>query len=116
MDRLAERRCEPCRADSTAVSADERADLLAELPGWEIQPEAGVPVLKKAFKFTNFVKALAFANGVGDLAEAEDHHPRLIVEWGRVEVAWWTHSIGGLHQNDFILAARCERLFVSKPG
>ena len=116
MGDLAGRRCEPCRGDSPAVGADDRADLLAELPGWEIAPEAGMPVLKKSFGFPNFVKALAFTNGVGELAEAEDHHPRLVVEWGRVEVAWWTHAIGGLHQNDFILAARTERLFAGRPG
>jgi 4a-hydroxytetrahydrobiopterin dehydratase len=98
------------------VGSAESRSLLAALPGWEIREEAGIPVLFKEFRFPHFASALAFANAVGALAEAEDHHPRLVVEWGRVEVAWWTHAIGGLHMNDFILAARSEALAVVAPA
>jgi 4a-hydroxytetrahydrobiopterin dehydratase len=110
MTDLASRKCVPCRSDSPAVAGAERAELLAELPGWETREEAGTPVLCKRFRFPDFAGALAFVNAVGELAEAEDHHPRLVLEWGSVEVAWWTHSIRGLHLNDFILAARSEAL------
>jgi 4a-hydroxytetrahydrobiopterin dehydratase len=59
----------------------------------------------------NCVQALQFTNQVGDLAEAEDHHPALLTEWGKVTVTLWTHSIGGLHRNDFIMAAKTDRLY-----
>jgi len=108
MTDLATRRCEPCRSDSPALGADQWPALLAALPAWRIQQADSVPVLSRMFRFADFAAALAFACAVGALAEAADHHPRLVVEWGRVEVSWWTHAIGGLHLNDFILAARCD--------
>jgi 4a-hydroxytetrahydrobiopterin dehydratase len=70
----------------------------------------GVAQLTKTYPLADFVSALDLANRIGALAEAEDHHPRLEVQWGSLVVAWWTHSIAGLHMNDFILAARCEEL------
>jgi 4a-hydroxytetrahydrobiopterin dehydratase len=110
MQDLAEQRCEPCSGDSPAVPESEWPSLLAALPEWAVAREAGTPVLSRTYRFRNFVGALEFANAVGELAEAEDHHPRLTVEYGRVNVAWWTHAIGGLHRNDFIMAARTDRL------
>jgi 4a-hydroxytetrahydrobiopterin dehydratase len=115
MNRLADTPCEPCHGDSPAVAREDWPPLLAELPGWEIRSEAGTPVLIRRYRFADFAAALAFANAVGALAEAENHHPRLVVEWGQVEVSWWTHAIGGLHQNDFILAAR-TRLAAARLG
>lgn len=76
------------------------------LPGWEIAQVDGIDVLSGTFTFATFRAALDFANRVGDLADAADHHPELVVEWGRARVRWWTHTIGGLHRNDFIMAAR----------
>ena len=70
----------------------------------------GVKQLQRVFRFRNFQAALAFTNRVGALAEAQGHHPLLITEWGRVTVCWWTHKIGGLHLNDFIMAARTDTL------
>ncbi|MBX3706448.1 MAG: 4a-hydroxytetrahydrobiopterin dehydratase [Pseudomonadales bacterium] len=110
MSDLARQVCEPCRADSPRVEPAECTRLLAELPGWVIEHEGNVPVLQKTFRCRDFRAALEIANRIGDLADAEDHHPRLVVEWGRVAVAWWTHAIGGLHRNDFIMAARTEAL------
>ncbi|HSE95394.1 MAG TPA: 4a-hydroxytetrahydrobiopterin dehydratase, partial [Methylomirabilota bacterium] len=60
--------------------------------------------------FPTFVAALDFTNRVGALAEAEGHHPALLTEWGRVTVSWWTHAIRGLHRNDFVMAAKTDRL------
>lgn len=108
MSELADRKCQPCRADSPPVAASQRPALLAQLAGWSIEQAAGMDQLRAQFTFTNFAKALAFANRVGELAEAADHHPRIVLEWGKVEVRWWTHSIGGLHENDFIMAARTD--------
>jgi 4a-hydroxytetrahydrobiopterin dehydratase len=70
----------------------------------------GIKSLERAFKFGDFAQALAFTNKVGEQAEEEGHHPALLTEWGKVTVSWWTHKIGGLHQNDFIMAARTDEL------
>lgn len=103
---LAGETCEACRPGSPTVGAEEAAGLLALLPGWEIVAADGMDVLSAAFTFDTFRAALEFANRVGDLADAADHHPEIVVEWGRARVRWWTHTIKGLHRNDFIMAAR----------
>lgn len=108
MSELADRNCQLCRADSPPVAASKRPALLAQLAGWSIEQVAGMDQLRAQFAFANFAEALAFANRVGELAEAADHHPRIVLEWGKVEVRWWTHAIGGLHENDFIMAARTD--------
>ena len=105
---LAAEQCQPCRADSPRVEAEEAQVLAASLPNWRVVDVDGMPQLHAAFGFDDFAAALAFVDQVGALAEAADHHPRIVLEWGRVEVAWWTHAIGGLHRNDFIMAARCD--------
>lgn len=107
---LAAESCEACRPDSPRVGTAEAAKLLDGLPGWSIQ-QADTERLAATFTFPDFATALAFANRVGALAEAADHHPMLVVEWGRVRVCWWTHAIGGLHRNDFVLAARTSLAF-----
>ena len=107
---LASETCEACRADSPRVGAEEARELLREIPEWSVIEQEGVPRLQRVYAFKNFVSALDFTNTVGRIAEEAQHHPLLITEWGRVTVQWWTHSIGGLHRNDFILAARTDRL------
>lgn len=111
MSALVEQRCEACRADSPVVSESKRAELLTELREWACEPVAGVDQLIAHFSFEDFVSGLTFVQRVADIAEAENHHPRLVLEWGRVEVSWWTHTIRGLHMNDFILAARTSALY-----
>ncbi|MDV2079441.1 4a-hydroxytetrahydrobiopterin dehydratase [Marinobacter xestospongiae] len=110
MSNLKEQACEACRADAPKVSGAERSALLKEVPDWEVVELDGELQLRRVFTFANFAEALAFANRVGDLAEAEGHHPALLVEWGKVTARWWTHKIGGLHRNDFIMAARTDAL------
>lgn len=105
---LAAEQCQPCRADSPRVEAEEAQAFAASLPNWRVVDVDGMPQLHAAFRFADFAAALAFVDQVGALAEAADHHPRIVLEWGRVEVAWWTHAIGGLHRNDFVMAARCD--------
>ena len=73
--------------------------------------ESGVQKLSWVFRFPNFSSAMAFTDSVGRQAESEGHHPRLITEWGRVTLAWWTHKIHGLHRNDFIMAAKSDSLY-----
>ncbi|HSH42279.1 MAG TPA: 4a-hydroxytetrahydrobiopterin dehydratase, partial [Arenicellales bacterium] len=83
---------------------------MAELPDWEIVEAAGVKQLRRQYKLKNFAEALAFANRVGEIAEQEDHHPSILVEYGKVTLTWYTHKIKGLHVNDFIMAARSDEL------
>ncbi|HEY5680733.1 MAG TPA: 4a-hydroxytetrahydrobiopterin dehydratase [Pseudomonadales bacterium] len=108
--RLAEMRCEPCRGDSPAVAPDAREAMLAELTGWRVDVVDEVPRLSRTYQTADFAAALGLANTIGEMADSEDHHPQLVVEWGRLQVSWWTHAIGGLHMNDFVLAARCDEL------
>jgi len=86
----------------------ELADLL---PEWQTAERNGIPYLERVFKFKNFIQALEFTNNVGEIAEAENHHPALLTEWGQVTVTWWTRAVKGLHRNDFIMAARTDLLF-----
>ena len=108
---LARERCVACRRDSPKVTEQEVAELQPVVPEWRLFEEEGMKRLDRTFKFDDFAEAMAFGAKVGEAAEEEGHHPRLIVEWGRVNVAWWTHKIKGLHRNDFIMAARTDVIF-----
>lgn len=110
---IAREHCEACRIGAPQVTLEQEGELLAQIPGWGIVEKDGVRQLERLFPFSNFVEALAFANQVGKLAEAEGHHPALLVEWGKLTVTWWTHKIRGLHRNDFIMAARTDELLSS---
>lgn len=113
---LAEQDCQACRTDAEAISPDKAAQLLAQLPHWQLLESDAHPLLQRSFAFNNFAHALAFTNKVGEMAEREDHHPALLTEWGNVTVSWWTHSFAGLHLNDFILAARTTELAHAAEG
>ena len=108
---LAQERCVACRADSPRVTDEEVADIRPMIPEWDITETGGIKRLERTFKFRNFAGALAFTVRVGEAAEADAHHPRLTLEWGRVAVGWWTHKIKGLHRNDFIMAAKTDELY-----
>jgi 4a-hydroxytetrahydrobiopterin dehydratase len=108
---LFEQKCAACRADAPRVSGAEAAALRSEIPEWEMVERDGVAQLLRVFAFEGFAPALAFTDAVGALAESEGHHPAILTEWGRVTVSWWTHKIRGLHRNDFIMAARTDRLY-----
>ena len=101
---LSSMKCTACHADAPRVTAEELETLKPQVPDWEIVERDEIPRLERVFKFPDFEAALAFTNAVGAWAEAEDHHPALLTEWGRVTVTWWTHKIRGLHVNDFIAA------------
>ena len=105
---LATESCVPCGADARPVTGPERESLCRQVPAWTVGERNGVAALERTFTFKDFAQALAYTNRVGALAETADHHPEIVTEWGRVTVAWWTHAIGGLHRNDFIMAARCD--------
>ena len=111
MNTLTQQHCVACRADSPRVTQQELDELLPQIPDWQIIEREGVPQLERTYKFKNFVEALAFTNRVGELANAEDHHPKLCTEYGKVTVTWWTHKIKGLHRNDLIMAAKTDQLY-----
>jgi 4a-hydroxytetrahydrobiopterin dehydratase len=108
---LADESCVPSRADSMPLAEDARVELLCLLEDWRVDTHDDVARLVRRFRFANFAEALAFTNAIGAIAESEDHHPVLLTEWGRVEVKLWTHVISGLHRNDFVMAAKCERAY-----
>lgn len=111
MAHLVQERCVACRADSPHVTDEEVAQLHPQVLEWRLTVEEGIRKLERTFRFRNFAQALAFTNEVGSLAEAEGHHPRVVTEWGRVTVTWWTHKIRDLHRNDFIMAAKTDQLY-----
>ena len=101
----------PIQANSTPLSEVEINQLSAQLANWDVIQVDGEKRLQRKFTFKDFSQALAFTNQVGKIAEEEDHHPSILTEWGKVTVTWWTHKVKGLHQNDFIMAARTDNLY-----
>jgi 4a-hydroxytetrahydrobiopterin dehydratase len=111
MVELSEQGCEACRADAPLISDDELRQLMPAIPDWQVVVVDGVMQLQREFSFRNFAQAMAFSNRVGDISEAEDHHPAILTEWGKVTVTWWSHKIRGLHKNDLIMAARTDQAY-----
>lgn len=106
---LSESSCVPCRGGVPTLTDAEIAALMPQVPGWEVVERDGIRRLRRSYDFPDFRTAMTFAVRLGELAEREGHHPDLHLAWGRVTVEVWTHKIGGLHENDFILAAKCDR-------
>ena len=107
---LLQMKCTACRGGDPTLTDAEITGFNPQVPQWSIVEREGIKRLERVFKFENFSKALEFTNKVGQIAEAEGHHPAILTEWGKVTVTWWTHKIHGLHRNDFIMAARTDRL------
>ena len=105
---LSEKRCVPCRSGNPPLGSEEAGELISKVSGWTL--EEGTKGILREFRFRNFAEAMRFAQQVGELAEAEGHHPDLSVGWGYCTVRFRTHSIRGLHENDFIMAAKVNRL------
>ena len=116
MNDLVNEHCVRLRKDSRKVTAAELREFLPRIPEWKIVQRKRVKQLQRVFKFKDFAQALAFTNEVGKIAEAEDHHPALLTEWGRVTVNWWAHIIKGLHRNDFIMAAKTDEIYMELQG
>ncbi|NQW21594.1 MAG: 4a-hydroxytetrahydrobiopterin dehydratase [Chloroflexi bacterium] len=84
------------------------AERMPTVPGWAVIEEEGINRLQSVFTFGDFTEALAFTNRVGELAEHADHHPRIVTEWGRVTLTWWSHDQGGIVAKDFEMAKRVD--------
>ena len=111
MINLAAGQCVPIHGGEPMLTDPEIQDLLLHIHQWQVRDVDGMKRLEKVFKFKNFAEAMEFTNEVGRIAEEEDHHPLIITEWGKVTVNWWTHKIGGLHKNDFIMAAKTDAVY-----
>jgi 4a-hydroxytetrahydrobiopterin dehydratase len=104
----ASKRCVPCEGGTPALGAREVDEALGSLRGWEAQQ--GHARLHKRLRFRDFREAMRFVNAMADLAEAEGHHPDFTVHYDTVDVTLWTHAVGGLSENDLVLAAKLDRL------
>jgi 4a-hydroxytetrahydrobiopterin dehydratase len=114
MERLASKSCVPCRGGVPPLSASEAGRLREGTPAWRLD-ENGTR-LHRRFEFQDFVEAMKFVNRVADVAETEGHHPDIAIHWNAVDLVLWTHKIGGLHENDFIVAAKIDRLLEEGSG
>ena len=104
---LADIKCVPCQGGEPILSGEELDDYMGQVDGWELYE--GETKIKKEFEFDDFKKAIGFVNKVAELAEEEGHHPDIILhDYKIVRIELWTHKIGGLHKNDFILASKID--------
>ena len=108
---LSAERCVVCRPDSPVVSEADERELLPRIPDWDIIEVNAVQRLRRVYRLRDWMQAVEFARLVAEAAEAENHHPSILIEWGKATVTWWTHSIKGLHRNDFIMAARTDLVY-----
>ena len=111
---LAAKTCVPCRGGVPTLTEGEARGLLAGTPNWELQE--GATRLHRRFEFEDFKKAIEFVNRVAEIAEEQGHHPDIAIHWNKVDLVLWTHKIGGLHENDFILAAKINKLLEEPKG
>jgi len=110
MKELTQQKCVACRGTEPTLTDAQIAELQPQVSEWQVKEVGGMKRLERVFKFKNFAHALEFTNKVGAIAEEEDHHPMIITEYGKATITWWTHKIKGLHKNDFIMAAKTDRL------
>ena len=108
MEQLIEKKCVPCEGGVQPFNKDQIQEYLAQLSSaWEVKDDKKIT---KRFKFHDFKEAMVFVNKIADLAEQEGHHPDITINYNRVTIELFTHSIGGLSENDFILASKIEQL------
>ena len=103
-------KCVPCRGGIPPLDDKSIEELIENIPSWNVKHESYTYLIKK-FQTKNFKQSMNFANLIFEISEQEGHHPKIIVEFGNIEVLWWTHKINGLHKNDFIMAAKTDELF-----
>ena len=108
---LVQKSCVPCRGGVPALERSQAERLHAQVPEWELSENADR--ITRTFRFGNFRESLQFVDRVGELAESEQHHPDLCFGWGYATITLYTHKIKGLHENDFIMAAKIDRLLTS---
>ena len=107
MQELAKRKCAPCEGGTAPYTGQQAAEMLRQLKGWIIEDGK----LVKLYPFANYYQTIAFVNAIAWISHREDHHPDLQVGYNKCRVEYCTHAIGGLSENDFICAAKCDALF-----
>ncbi len=106
---LTQKKCVPCEGGVPPIRGDALKEYLAQVPsGWEVMEEE--EKIRKEFKFKDFKEAIDFVVKVAKLAEEEGHHPDIFIFYSRVIIELWTHAIGGLSENDFIMAAKIGKV------
>jgi 4a-hydroxytetrahydrobiopterin dehydratase len=106
MQELAKRKCKPCEGGTPAYTDTQAREMLKGLKGWRIEDGK----LVKLYAFGNYYQSMAFVNALAWVSHREDHHPDLEVGYNKCRVTYWTHAVGGLSENDFICAAKCDAL------
>ena len=108
---LSNKKCIPCEGDIPPFDKSEIHKYLKKVDGWDVKKNENENFyLLKEFKFENFISAQNFVNKVGTIAETEGHHPDILFGWGYAKVKIFTHSIKGLHESDFVLAAKIDKI------
>ena len=107
--------CAPCRGGAPTLTDTEVARLQPQVADWRVVQVGGIKRIERTYAFKDFRQAMEFTARVGELAEREQHHPDIHLSWGKVRVETWTHKINGLHENDFILAAKADELYTQSP-
>jgi 4a-hydroxytetrahydrobiopterin dehydratase len=105
---LSKKKCKPCDGNMKALSPDEARAMRGQVPKWKIRKDE--PRLWREYTFKDFMRAIKFVNKVAEIAEAEGHHPDVHIHYNLVKLVLWTHDLGGLSENDFILAAKIDEL------
>ncbi|MFO7323801.1 MAG: 4a-hydroxytetrahydrobiopterin dehydratase [Chloroflexota bacterium] len=112
MTGLAQLQCKPCDKATQPLTDEEIKQFWADTPMWETHDEGGVKRLRRVFEFPSYLEGVYFVNEVARLAEAANHHPTMTLRYSEVEVEWYTHTINGLHKNDFIMAAKTDQAYL----
>ncbi len=103
--------CIPCDSTSDVLTSNAIEEALPGLDGYVLVNDHGIDQIRKTYSFNNYLEALSFVSRVAQLSEQENHHPKIILEWKKATIYWWTHSIAGLHANDLIMARQCENIY-----
>jgi 4a-hydroxytetrahydrobiopterin dehydratase len=109
-DELARLQCVPCRGGIPPLEDVKIQEYLPVVQGWKRIKEDGVDEIRKEFLFNDFGEAMRFVNIVAEIAEEQDHHPDIFIQWNIVVFTLWTHAIEGLHDNDFVMEAKIDEL------
>ena len=104
MSDLLQKKCVPCEGGAMPMPKDQVEEYMVDVPGWTLDAEG--KKISKTFKFADFIGAINFVERVADVAEMDNHHPDIHVYYNKVTLDLWTHAIGGLSENDFIVAAK----------
>ena len=108
MSSLTKKHCLPCEGGAKPLTKEQATELLKQILGWGISQDG--KKISRSFKFKNFRETSAFFNQVAEIAESENHHPDFEVHYGSMTITLWTHAIGGLSENDFIVAAKVNAI------